>query len=364
MSIWKILKYMSPIVVAAIVFTILQAGSYCILSNLRGEYILSSITQGFASLLALVFVIVFFICQSTGRFSTLSQILNPIGNLLIITFIGVILFPLIALKFTESIYFNILINISISSAFLCFFLLWIFVIEINVKLRHYGIRYILPKLKRLKLPEEKEKYMELITDVKEIGPQAIFEFYSGSPTLFILDLSHLMREQDDSDILDITLQVLSDILFYAGKKGKLDEIIPLYKNNIDLLLFENLSGEKPMERFLIGINLEYKVLSLIKAHKDKYKEDMIDSAKNILFLLFSLSTEKEGKSRLNRKISFDFDFRYRTVEDHIVNTVKNNTITEEEYWEAYKEKFSSLDETEPVGFKSYLKKLFKKAKSN
>jgi len=105
-------------------------------NNINANYILSSITQGLAALVALLFVIFFFLCQSTGRVSMLSQVLKPDGYFLLSIFMISIMLPLIIIKIGYTIF---LVNLSISMCFFCLLSLFPFVIVVNEITKGYGI---------------------------------------------------------------------------------------------------------------------------------------------------------------------------------------------------------------------------------
>ncbi len=176
-------KYIWPLLIAIIVGGIVYFLPTTVDINNR-KYILSSIAQGFASLFALLFVIMFFLCQSTDRVSMLEQILKPDGYLLLSVFVVTILFPLVVLKIGI---YDILISISITVAALCLFALYPFLKSVNNSLKQLGVISNISKIPSLNVDYRKKLETQKILDdllvfsakeIVEVSPDEIISIFA------------------------------------------------------------------------------------------------------------------------------------------------------------------------------------------
>ncbi len=179
------------------------------LSGSGPNYILSSITQGLASLFALLFVIVFFICQSTGRFSTLPHIIKePLVQILLYLFVFTIILPLVIIKIGST---HMLINFAIFFASLCLSYVIALIFYAKEKVIDFGFSNILNKLGSLKFPEDNNKLYNFTEEIKDIGVKYLVKNHQEK----VITLLNRIRPQllnispntDISDLINLTVDI-------------------------------------------------------------------------------------------------------------------------------------------------------------
>lgn len=302
--------------IALIVFLILQFAFKSAVSTTNANYILSSITQGLASLVALLFVIIFFLCQSTGRVSMLSQVLKPDGYFLLGIFVISIIFPLIIMKIGYTKYLNILVNISISLATFCLFSLFPFINSVKQAMKNFGITHNLSKLPTLNIEyQHKLKAEEIIDDLLVFEPKEIVE---STPDKIVHILVQILGGKIKDEFY--TLSKRRAYMKMIAQIGSLSFIMTNKKEQqekVQKFIFDTLNNnyyptptirEKSKELFrlsLFGISI---ILSNLKKHK-KCTEDVrslfAKSLTQTLLLIFSLlKNGKEGDKDVieNKKI--------------------------------------------------------------
>ena len=190
----KFNKYILPFCLSVVVWVILQfvfpKNSFNITN---ANYILSSIAQGLASLVALLFVIIFFICQATNKISIFSHLLNPDGFFLLGLFVISILFPIIAIKISHN---NNLVSISISLCSFCLYSLFPFIVFVKNTLVKFGIPELIANLGILQFPQDNFKYAEFIFEIARINPKVIVKL---EPEMLIYSLIEILEKSIKSE---------------------------------------------------------------------------------------------------------------------------------------------------------------------
>jgi len=154
--------------------------NFYVINSINTPYILSSIAQGLASLMALLFVIIFFLCQSTRRASILSRILKPDGYFLLCIYILSIMVSLLLLQTSPKNLLEVKIASMIFLSGFCLLALFPFVEFINKMVKELGIHDIIADLATLNFPEQNFKFGESIDDLDKIGPQDICSLCSDT----------------------------------------------------------------------------------------------------------------------------------------------------------------------------------------
>jgi len=326
----KLVKYIWPLVVLVGVCLILQRFTNFV-SNTNANYILSSITQGLASLVALLFVIIFFLCQSTGRVSMLSQVLKPDGYFLLGIFVVSIIFPLIILKVG---YTHFLINLSISMCAFCLTSLFPFIISVNEITKKFGIRNILANLEINK--STKNKYIELIDDLLDITPKEILNLESDSTVTLLIDEidSAIRRNLISADKKEVVMTMLSQIGNLCLKERNI-ECFDMVKEKVGTYLKANCPktgidhyGNKREELCNLYLRGLSELLSCVKSNEECYREIRLSISEILmdpLLLIFDyLENGKNGTLKKNQE----------KLEESMLSFSKEGKISAEEYMKA------------------------------
>lgn len=323
------------------------------LNNAR--YILSSIAQGLASLLALLFVIIFFLCQTIKRISILSRILNPDGYILLTSFIVSIMLPLLMLKMEI---YGIWIEISIALVLFCLLSLIPLTNRVNLILKQFGISNTIFELMTLEFPQDNIRYMELMNDLMEVGIQDIVKLepqFVLDPFIEFLE-NNILNGKIPFSYKGAPMHILSEIAissiflkeekeyFYKVIKDKINELIFRYENE---------------EYLSLGLTALSQLLSNLKFKKLLTEEICIENATTLIRPLFNLYhkayTEPESlyKERLKKVENVMVALLRREI-----LSIKNIEESLPRYSQAYKKEGL---ETWKEPFEKYIKKLAKSA---
>lgn len=359
-------KYILPFIISLILFFVLHFIFTDFVGRTNSNYILSSITQGLASLVALLFVIIFFLCQSTGRVSMLSQVLKPDGYLLLGTFVVSIIFPLIILKVG---YTHFLINLSISMCAFCLASLFPFIISVNETTKKFGICNIIVKLESTELPRDNIKYGELIDDLKNIDAKQIIKLTSHELIGALIKILNGAIKSEISFINQVfSMRILASIGTFSmiEKEGRTGHFYDV-KQIISELLFENCSITKDKSkqlfaRALAGIS---NVLFKLKLHEKLdsdirlyFAEVLMDSSFEIFNKLKDIREREKGSSgkQIMRIIS-TVEENQGKLEGVILDYLRRKIILVEDFQKVYKEYFAPFRHKRNEGFRKYIKDL-------
>lgn len=317
-----------------ILWGVLQFALRGFVSNINANYILSSITQGLASLVALLFVIIFFLCQSTGRVSVLDRVLKPDGYVLLGIFVGAIMFPLIVMKIGPT---DVLVNISISWAAFSIISLFPFIMAVNDRMKEFGIRNILANLEINRSSESRLKYTELIDDLLEISPKEILKLETDTTIKSLITELHNAIESGliNPHLMETSMIMMSQI----GNRSFKEEAKEVHFNKIKQIIGGGLKGNCPTpgitvygnerkelcELYRIGLS---ELLFGIKLDKERCNEIRLSFAKIIIepsLLIFDyLENGKNGTLKKNQE----------KLEESMLSFSKEGKITAEEYIKA------------------------------
>lgn len=351
----KYMKYIWPFIPSLILFVILQFTLKSYISNNNANYILSSITQGLASLVALLFVIMFFLCQSTGKVSMLSLILKDSGYFLLSIFIISIMLPLITIKIGYTVF---LVDLSISMCFFCLLSLFPFVSVVNEITKGYGISEIIAELEGVELPKDNIKYRGFIDDLRKVGPEDIIKLVPHESIDSLIKILNRSINSKTNFINEVfSMRMLANIgmasLIEGGSKGHFYDVIQI----IDEILFENCSITKNKSKQLFARSLAgvSQILSKLKLHKklDKdirlyFAEVLMNSSFEIFNKLKNIREQERGSSEvLVNRIIFTLKENQRKLEGVILAYLKREMILIGDYrkvFEGYDEEFKKYME--------------------
>jgi len=270
----KMKKYIWPLLISMVLGIFVYLFPNSVEPNSE-NYILSSIAQGFSSLLALLFVIMFFLYQSTERVSMLEQILKPDGYLLLSIFIITILLPLIVLKIGIN---DILVCISITIAAFCLFALYTFLRSVNKSIKELGIISNISKIPSLNVDyRNKLETQKIIDDLLVFSSREIVEISPDEVISIFVDVLGGRMQDDFYPIFKrkeymTMLSELSSFSFILKDNKKI--IKKAIVNHYGYLLEHNWKDSQKERDVLFGLSLEgiFKILSeLNKYNKTETK---------------------------------------------------------------------------------------------
>jgi len=330
-------KYHWPIFFAIALFWVFQKGfSNTVIFRTDSNYIFSSIAQGLASLIALVFVIVFFLCQITNRFSLLSEILLNAGYYLLSLFIFTIIFSLGMIKIGGN---QISVNFCISLTLLALLYLFPFMNYIMKKLAGFGINArILEMIANEQV--QRDKQMDyLLDDLLKFGYEEIVnQVPEETAKLLIRRLETKIKDKDiltdkKKDYLGILIKLG---FLYFKKYNKKENFKIVINDTICNLIINNWRPGRSREIYNVALDSLYEALMITKKHKiEEYDIDLI-AAKFLLetlFLIFSkLEREEHSLVTKNREL----------LESYINKILSEKIISNEAFtdaWQFVKQKF-------------------------
>ncbi len=317
-------------------------------------YILSSIAQGLASLMALLFVIIFFLCQSTGRVSILSQILNPDGYILLGVFLISILFPLIVMKISNV---GILVDVSVGLATLCFVMLFPFINTINSKVKDFGIRNYLVEIDGLRSDYHKRRFNEIFEDLKRIPAQEIVNLQSiSSIEFFISKFRDFTQFLIDSGKREECIKMLSRTIAQAYIIKNSEDIVLL---SLKIIYRDRLNGfweRGSLDGFVLPVVGMSVFLDELYTNKEISKEIRLEIAKIIMnpaFLIY-------GRIDDGKENQFDYKKKYESILDLIKDTYRKGQLEWKDIEEGLEPVYATGIEAErKKKFKDFLKKELK-----
>jgi len=347
-----------------LLFSFLQFAlkNFVILDN--ANYILSSISQGLASLIALLFVIVFFLCQSTGRVSILKQILKPDGYFLLFVFILSIIFPLIILRYGIK---ELLVNISISMAFLCLALLFPFIISVNKIMINFGIQNIIAEIGSLRFPLDSKKYRLLIDDLNAIGIREVIKLKLHGDLVvseLIEELERAIENLEGFADKCLSFAMLANIGIYSlteegGSKGHFNHV----KQIVNYTLLNNCTkiNKKGRELFRISLTEISQILSKLKLNEKLDKNIRLDFSEILIESSFKIFKKIENlKNIKNKRAEKELNVlknNQKQLEEVILSYLRREIIFNKDFELVYNKKFTSDRSKKDEEFKNYLHNL-------
>jgi hypothetical protein len=316
-----------------------------LINSMNTPYVLSSIAQGLASLMALLFVIVFFLCQSTGSVSILSQILNPDGYIFLGVFLLSILFPLFALRI---VYIEVLADISIGLATLCFFMLFPFINTVNSKVKDSGIRNYLVEIDGLKPDYHKRRFSEIFEDLKGIPTQEIVNLLTvSSIEFFINKFRNFTQFLIDSEKRKDCIRMLSQIIAQAYIIKDSEDIVLL---SLDIIYGNRFNSWKrgSLEGFVLPIVGMSVFFDELHGKKNLSKEIKLEVAKRIIKTAFLIYCKIDDK----KENQFDYKRKFESVLNLIKQTHKKGHLS-------WKDMEEGLELVDAEGIEAERKKKFK-----
>jgi len=266
------------------------------------KYILSSIAQGFSSLFALLFVIMFFLCQSTDRVSMLEQVLKPDGYLLLSIFVVTILFPLIVLKIGIN---DILVSISIAVAAFCLFALYPFLKSVNNSLKKLGVISNISKIPSLNVDyRRKLETQKILDDLLVFSAQEIVEVSPDEITSIFADmLSSGIREKFYTiNVRKKYVAMLSGLSSFSSILKDNNRIIEkVLKYHYGYMLEHNWRENQKESNLLFELSLEgiFKMLVKLSEKKKINSEINLLIAKSLVEPAFHLKEQLYDRSNLS-----------------------------------------------------------------
>lgn len=320
---------------SSILFLFLHLKGDVLYGNIK--YILSSIAQGLASLFALLFVIIFFLCQSTKRVSILSQFLKPDGFILLGFFTFSIILPLIIMRIN---YYNFLVDLSISVALFCLLSLIPFIMKIRATLEQFGISNIVAELNNINFSKEKIRYGELIDDLQKIGGKRIL---SLGPNIVV---DSLIRTIEDIFLESaLTLQdkiyamiILSELAAYSLILYRINRYI---HDNIKDKIFVLLSFIDNEEFLKLGYFGIVKILSIIKSEKLLSSEVRLHYSGLIIMSLFKVFKKRETIEKKQRGVRHLLLLQ-ENIEIAVITILQKGLLYSEDLKEALNKHWESL----------------------
>lgn len=307
----KLFKYLLPLGLALILSLISWVLSYNNISKINTPYILSSIAQGFASLMALLFVIIFFLCQSTNRVSMLDQILKPDGYFLLGVFILTVLFPLFILKTVPN---EFLIDFSIFLALFCLISLFPFVGSINRNFKRFGIINILSEMINLKHQQNKIRYQEVFEDLMEISSEQIVRLESNEIVYSLVqELGNAVSKIEGFHHKRNALRKASDLAIFSLIVYDNEEPLEYLLSNIihNRINSAYLRGDIEFLNIILNIfndllvGMEKHKKNISKSSRDYTKETAIKDLIEYSMRLYKNQKEKDDNSMKKRLDLFE-----------------------------------------------------------
>jgi len=325
------------------------------INSINTPYILSSIAQGLASLMALLFVIIFFLCQSTGRVSILSQILNPDGYILLGTFFVSILFPLVVMRID---YIGSLVDVSIGLATLCFVMLFPFINTMNNKIKEFGIRNYLVEIDGLRADSHKRRFNEIFEDLKRIPAKEIVNLQSiSSIDFFIEKFRNFTQFLIDSEKREECIKMLSRIIAQAYIIRNSEDIV---LSSLKIIYGDRLNGyweRGGLDGFVLPVTGMSAFLDELHANKKLSKEIRLEIAKTIMkpaFLIYGRIDSGKEKDHYYMK-------KYEAILNLIKDTYRKRQLEWKDIEEGLEPVYAEGIEAErKKKFKDFLKKELKK----
>jgi len=319
-------KYIWPLLISIGIGIIIYFLTDSVDQN-NARYILSSIAQGFASLVALLFVIMFFLCQSTDRVSMLEQILKPDGYLLLSIFIVTILFPLIVLKIGIN---DVFVSVSIVVAVFCLLALYPFLKSVNNSFKKLGVISSISKIPTLNVDYRKKLETQKILDdllvfsareIVEVSPDEIISIFADMLIPGIREEFYTIYIRKEYVAMLSGLSAFSYIL-----KDNKRIIIKVIEKHYGYMLEHNWRDSQTECEVLFKLSLDgiFKILSELNKHNKIDKEINLLISKSLVEPAFHL------KEQLYSEENVRYERRYQLIESKIEDVYKAGYLKWEE----------------------------------
>jgi len=318
----RLKKYIWPLIVALFLVIPICLFSGSVDAN-NANYILSSISQGFASLLALLFVIIFFLCQSTERVSMLEQILKPDGYLLLFIFIVTIIFPLIVLKIGVN---DVLICVAIILAAFCLLALYPFLRSVNNSIKELGIISSISKIPSLnKEYRNKLGTQKILDDLVVFSAQKIVEVSPDEIISIFIDVLGYRIRDDFYPILKrkeyvTMLSELSSFSFILKDNKRI--IKKAIQPHYGYLLEHNWRENQKEPNILFELSLEGIFELLVKLNEN----NKIDTEINLLIAKSLVEPAFHLKEQLYDRSNLGYEKKSQLIESKIEEIYEANYL--------------------------------------
>ncbi len=276
-----------------------------LLLSIDANYILSSIAQGLASVIALLFVIIFFICQVTNRISMFWRLLNPDGFMLLSIFMITIIISLIGIKMGSD---SFIVNLSIAMAAFCLFSLIPFVITVRNLSTIYWIRHKIAELNFPKHPLNVKMCEEFLDELSSIGAKEIVGLEIENNIYSILNfITRTLYSETNFSNKVIAMELVVELGVYAMTKKGYVGLLKYTVDKVGAFFSDNTIPISPQRKvgFQIACGGISTILSRLKLKGRLDDETMKFFAKKIIIALIALFNKLKvagnGKTKENQK---------------------------------------------------------------
>jgi len=328
-----LIKYRWSFVIALALWLVSWALSHYNIYHAYTPYILSSIAQGLASLMALLFVIIFFLCQSTRRASILSKILKPDGFFLLGIYVLSIMISLLLLQTSPKNLLELKIASIIFLSGFCLLALFPFVEFINKKIKELGIHDIIADLAILNFPEQNFKYGEAIDELYKIGPQDICSLCSDIivetliKELFVVLNNNLSSNEVNIIASEKSIKLIISISEICGQQDCKNNIFKTIHEKIGVLI------QKHIENTYRGVRdfwnwLTEEILRILTDYK--WTKDCLIFLKDFYIKVFIRILGITYIQSNNRVQSYGTSHIRDKIKDAIKKLLKEKSISEKD----------------------------------
>jgi len=353
----RFIKYIIPFFISLVVFLVLQfiLSSNYFIDDTNANYILSSIAQGLASLVALLFVIIFFICQAVNDPLVFSSLLNPDGFFLLSIYIVTILFSIINIQIDN---FDFLLNICISMSAFSLLSLFPFILVVKNLTKKFWVRNAIANLGIPKFPQENFKYGEFLSKLSRIGARDIVKM---QPEIIIQSIIELLetifRSETDAPNKASSISLLADIGSFALIVKDYKGTFNLAKQKVASALEENAhpTNVKKKTDFGLSCSAIYTMLVSIKLHNKLDAETRLYFAKTLTRSLAVIFYQIRRQGNDSNKLKET----QKTLEGVALSYTRRELVSTENFRAALDDTLSLFETSKEMkdDFKGYLENL-------